>query len=336
MKEKMHKTGLVGFYLMFTVMIVLVCAAQNQALADTNERFEQWVEALREEALAKGIKPQIFDRATKGMDEPIERIIELDRKQPEKTISFAQYKQRVISPARVKQGRALLKNHRALLDKVSRQYDVQPQYIVALWGIETSYGNFTGGFEVIHALATLAYDGRRSSFFRSELMDALRILQAGHIKHEDMKGSWAGAMGQNQFMPSSFHRFAVDGDKDGRRDIWTSLPDVFSSTANYLNQSGWRGDERWGREVKLPKGFDEGRIGLETTRTLEEWKTMGVRLPNGVPIPVVAGMKASLVAPDGIEGDIYLIYNNFRTLMRWNKSTYFATSVGLLADEIVQ
>ncbi len=240
----------------------------------------------------------------------------------------------MISDARVAQGRRLYKEHRELLARTSEKYGVPAQFIVALWGIETSYGNNTGGFGVVPALATLAYDGRRSKFFRSELMNALKIQDEGHISNKNMKGSWAGAMGQNQFMPSSFHAFAVDGNGDGKRDIWTSLPDVFASTANYLSKSGWDADEKWGRRVKLPAGFSKDMASLKVKRDLSYWKKSGVTLLNGQPIPVVDGMKASIVAPDGLSGPAYLAYDNYRVIMRWNKSTYFATSVGLLADRI--
>lgn len=295
--------------------------------------YAKWENTFKKEAHAKGISQETLNRAFKGV-KPIPRIIELDRKQPEGTMTFSQYQKRVISDARIAQGRRLYKEHQDLLQQVSQKYGVPAQYIIALWGIETSYGNNTGGFGVVPALATLAYDGRRSKFFRSELMNALKILEEGHISHENMKGSWAGAMGQNQFMPSSFHAFAVDGNNDGKRDIWTSLPDVFSSTANYLSKSGWKEDQRWGRRVKVPQTLSEKIIGLKTKKTLAQWKKMGVTLLNGQDIPIVAGMNASLVAPDGVNGPVYLAYDNYRVIMRWNKSTYFATSVGLLADKI--
>lgn len=319
----------------------LLCAAALFSLslmpaqAHADEAFEKWVKDFKKEAVSKGISKSLVDEAMIGV-KPVPRIIELDRKQPEGTMTFAKYKKRVISDARVAQGRRLYKEHRVLLDKVAQKYGVPPQYIVALWGIETSYGNNTGGFKVVTALSTLAYDGRRSSFFRRELINALKILDAGHISPKNMKGSWAGAMGQNQFMPSSFHAFAVDGNNDGKRDIWTSLPDVFASTANYLSRSGWKEDERWGRRVHVPKGFSKDMVGLKVKRDLKTWKRLGVTMLGGQNIPVVDGMKASIVAPDGLNGPTYLVYDNYRVIMKWNKSTYFATSVGTLADLIAQ
>lgn len=317
------------FFLMIIILFSEQCFAKDAA-------FGNWLEEVKKKAVVEGVSKKTISKTIDKIDFPIKKIIELDRKQPEKTISFNQYKKRVITNTKIRQGRRLYKKHKKLLNKVSRKYNVPPQYIVALWGIETNYGNYTGGFDVVKALATLAYDGRRRDFFLSELIDALKILDEGHISFNKMKGSWAGAMGQNQFMPSSFHRYAVDGDNDGKRDIWTSLLDVFSSTANYLSKSGWRGNERWGRRVKLPKGFDKDKTGLKITYDLKTWKKMGITLPGGVDIPIKEGMKASIVAPDGIAGPAFLVYDNYRVIMKWNKSIYFASCVGLLADQIVQ
>lgn len=295
--------------------------------------FPDWLEQTKREAIENGISEETVYGALNGL-KPIDRVIELDRKQPEGKMSFVQYEKRVITPARIRQGRELLEEHRAELEQISRKYGVPPQYIVALWGIETSYGKNTGGFSVIAALATLAYEGRRAEFFKAELINALRILDEGHIGIHQMKGSWAGAMGQNQFMPSSFHNFAVDENKDGRRDIWTTLPDIFASTANYLSKSGWKPGFRWGRPVKLSATITESMTGLNQKKSLQKWKALGVTTKNGRVLPVEPGMQASLVAPDGLSGPAFLVYDNYGVIMRWNKSTYFATSVGLLADAI--
>lgn len=303
--------------------------------AHASQPWNTWLEGVKAEARQKGISEKIIAQSLNDI-KPIPRVIELDRKQPEGTMTFAKYRQRVISDARTRKGRILLKEHAAALKKASDKYGVPPQYIVALWGVETSYGENTGGFKVIPALATLAHDGRRSKFFRTELMNALKILNEGHISPANMKGSWAGAMGQNQFMPSSFHAFAVDGDNDNKRNIWGDLDDVFASTANYLSKSGWKEDEKWGREVRLPKGFPESIATLKIKKTLAEWNNMGVRLPNGAPLPSVPGFKASIVTPDDENGPAYLAYDNYRVIMKWNKSVYFATSVGLIADAIAQ
>ncbi len=295
--------------------------------------LDHWLDALRQEASRKGISSSTFDAALSGF-RPNPKILALDQKQPEKKITFAQYRKNVVTDGRIAEGRALMKQHAAVLRDIESKYGVQPQYVIALWGIETSYGKVTGGFDVPKALATLAWDGRRSEFFRNELLTALAIIEEGHISAQKMQGSWAGAMGQNQFMPTSFMRFAVDADGDGHRNIWGSLRDVFASTANYLHQNGWTHGQRWGRAVHLPKGFPESMIGLESGKSLEEWAKIGVTLPGGAPLPRQPGLAAYVVAPDGLAGQTYLVYSNYRTIMSWNRSTYFATSVGLLADAI--
>lgn len=297
--------------------------------------FEQWLSTFRQEAAQKGVSESTLDAALTGIA-PIPRVIELDRKQPEGTMTFARYKERVISQARIDKGRRLLQQHRIQLEKASAYYGVPPEVIVALWGIETSYGENTGGFDVVPALATLAHDGRRSAFFRSELFKALQIIDEGHIGAKAMKGSWAGAMGQNQFMPSSFKSFAVDGNNDGKRDIWNSLPDVFASTANYLSKSGWNQSQSWGHAVYIPESLPQSLTGLETKKSLQEWKGMGVTMLNGVPLPVSGDKNASLILPDGGGGPAFLVYDNYRVIMAWNKSVYFATSVGILSDLIAQ
>lgn len=299
------------------------------------ESFDHWLNVLKQEARQKGISENIINQSLSNI-KPIPRIIELDRKQPEGTMTFAKYQERVISQQRINTGRHLYQTHKAELERASAKYGVPPEVIVALWGIETSYGDNTGGFGVIEALATLAHDGRRSDFFRGELFKALEILEEGHISPANMKGSWAGAMGQNQFMPSSFHAYAVDGNGDGRRDIWTSLPDVFASTANYLSKSGWNADQRWGRRVEVPASFSKNLADRDIKKPLEFWKSIGITLPGGAELPVAQGMQGSIILPDGIGGPAFLVYDNYNVIMKWNRSIYFATSVGLLSDAIAQ
>ena len=296
------------------------------------EGFAEWREGVRSEALDLGISAAIFDTAFADV-EPIPRVIELDRSQPEVTLTFDQYVERVVPESRVAKGRKLLAEHRELLEPIGRKYGVPPRFIVALWGIETNFGQYLGGFPVIASLATLAYDGRRSAYFRQELLHALRILEDGHITPDAMMGSWAGAMGQSQFMPSSFVNYAVDHDGDGKRDIWGTQGDVFASAANYLAQAGWRAGETWGRRVALPPGFDHALTGLEVKKTLAEWQALGLRRADGSDLPQ-ADISGSVVLPGGEGGPAFLVYNNYRTIMRWNRSFYFATSVGLLADGI--
>ncbi len=264
---------------------------------------------------------------------PLPRVIELDRKQPETTLSFGEYLDRVMPPARIDKARDRLIQRRVLLDQVAQQFGVAPRFIVALWGIESDFGQQTGGFSVIAALATLAYDGRRSAYFRRELIDALRILDRGDITPLAMKGSWAGAMGQSQFMPSAFLRYAVDYDGDGRRDIWSDGPDLFASIANYLAQSGWRAGEGWGRGVILPLGFNPSAASPDGLRPPADWTALGVRRADGGALPA-DDPPSALIYPGGNDGPAFLVSDNFRVLLRWNRSNYFACAVGLLADRI--
>jgi len=293
--------------------------------------FKAWLKDFKAEALAQGLKQSTLDDALDNIA-PIARVIELDRKQPEFVLTFQQYMQRVVNDVRVEKGRRLLDEHKALLEEVGRKFGVQPRFIVALWGVETDFGRLTGGFPVIAALATLAFEGRRAAFFRKELLNALKIVDQGHIRPGDMTGSWAGAMGQSQFMPSSFLSFAIDYDGDGKPDIWTTLADVFASIANYLGKSGWNAGQNWGRAVKLPEGFDAAQAGLEVKKPLQEWARLGVRRADGGPLPE-RPFDASIVLP-GNGGDAFAVYDNYRVIMKWNRSLYFATAVGTLADRL--
>jgi membrane-bound lytic murein transglycosylase B len=298
--------------------------------------FNEWLDDFKVEAAGAGISQQTIDTALSNIS-PLQRVIKEDKNQPERK-TFVDYRDKRVNDYRIRKGREMYNLHKDELERIGKIYGVAPQYILALWGMETNYGSYTGNENVIEALATLAWEGRREAFFKRELISALRIIDEGHITVDKMKGSWAGAMGQNQFMPSSFEQYAVDGDGDGQRDIWTNLSDVFASTANYLATHNWESGKRWGREVRLPTGFDPSLsaqyVKDTTVKSLEDWKNLGVTKPNGDPIPVAPGMTAGIIAPDGIAGPAYLVYNNTRVIMRWNNSTYFATSVGLLADQI--
>ena len=318
--------------LMVLLAVPSAWAAEKEPVTFDMAKWQVWLDEVRAEAGAKGIQQTILDQSLTGI-EPIPRIIELDRRQPEFTLTFAQYVERVVPDRRVQKGRQMLAQHRALLDKVGKEIGVQPRFIVALWGIETDFGRLTGGFNVVNALATLAFDGRRSAYFRKELFDALQILDEGHITPEKMTGSWAGAMGQAQFMPSSFVNFAIDYDKDGRRDIWTTQADVFGSAANYLKRVGWKDDQTWGREVRLPAGFDASLAEAKEIKPIGAWQAMGVRNLDGSDLPK-RQLPAQIVIPDGPEGRAFMAYDNFRATLRWNRSNYFALAVGLLSDRI--
>lgn len=315
-----------------TAMLVALLTAVSWTPAGAREQsFEDWRAELRQEALSRGISAETFDRAFTGVA-PIARVIELDRSQPEFTMTFQQYLERVVPQKRIDTARARYAEHRQLLEEIGQKYGVQPRFIVALWGIESDFGRRTGDFSVVASLATLAYDGRRADFFRKELLDALQILEERHISPERMIGSWAGAMGQNQFMPSSFRQFAVDYDGDGRRDIWSSTPDVFASIANYLGSYSWKPDQTWGRPVRLPRDFDPNLISLDVEKPLSEWQRLGVRTIAGGDLPT-RNLMASIVQPDK-GGAAFLVYENYKKIMRWNRSTFFATAVGQLADYI--
>ena len=308
---------------------VIAAAAAPAALAGPG--FDSFLEGVRAEARARGLKEATITSALSDV-RPVTRVIELDRRQPEFTLTFDRYMSRVVSPARVEKGRARLAEHAALLRRVAAKFRVQPRFIVALWGIETDFGRLRGSFPVIASLATLAHDGRRSAYFRKELFNALTIIDQGHITAREMIGSWAGAMGQNQFMPSSFLRFAVDHDGDGRRNIWTSREDVFASTANYLARSGWRDDQTWGRRVRLPAKLDTALLGLKTRKGLVEWQKLGVRRHDGGDLPR-RNLRSSIIR-HGETGPAYVVYDNYRTILKWNRAHFFATAVGSLADRI--
>ena len=319
---------LASLRLWFAVSVFVGLSFQAQA-----EEFDVWRGALRTEALANGISAALFDEAFQNVS-PIARVIELDRNQPEFTLTLSTYLQKVVSGTRAKKARIRLEEHKDILAEVSAKYGVQPRFIVALWGIETNFGQHTGGFSVIAALATLAHDGRRSAYFRKELLNALTILQEGYIKPADMKGSWAGAMGQSQFMPSSFLSYATDWDGDGRRDIWTTQNDVFASIANYLSSVGWRNDLTWGREVKVPVGLNAASLSkAKTKKTMDEWRALGVTSADGSPLPK-RNLTSRLVVPAKSDGRAFLAYKNYDNILKWNRSNYFAIAVGTLADNI--
>ena len=295
-----------------------------------DQTFAEWREQLRAEAFSLGISEETL-LAIDDLEAPLERVLELDDAQPEFMQTFTRYLSLRITPLQINRGQALLRQYAVLLEEVRQSYGVQPHYLVSFWAIESNYGRATGGFSVLQALATLAFDPRRADFFRTELLTALKIIDDGHIAVDNMSGSWAGAMGQLQFLPSVFARYGIDGDNDGKIDIWNSLPDIFHSAANFLSQSGWRGDERWGREVLLPSNFDFSLTGTRTRKPLQEWNDLGIIQINGLPIPV-ANMQASVILPAGAGGPAFLTYANFRATMVYNPSTFYALTVGHLAD----
>jgi membrane-bound lytic murein transglycosylase B len=318
------------FALVSALIVSLGLASQAAAAPPP---FDQWLDGLRQEARTAGISEATLNAALTGL-EPLERVIELDRKQPEYTQTFWDYLNKRVNPERIERARKMLRTHGALLARVESTYGVQPRFLVAFWGLESNFGDYTGGFSVINALVTLAYDERRADFFRAEVLHALRILDQGHIGATQMQGSWAGAMGQVQFLPSTFARHAVDFDGDGRRDLWNSLPDVFASAANYLRAIGWKGDETWGREVKLPASFDWDLADLAVRKPIGEWQALGVRRGDGGNLPS-ADLQAAIVLPAGHAGPAFMVYGNFNAILSWNRSILYAIAVGHLADRMI-
>ncbi|QHM71216.1 lytic murein transglycosylase [Mixta intestinalis] len=299
-------------------------------------QFPGYVEQLKAQARAQGIDAQTIDSAFANVHF-VDRVIKLDRNQPEKKITLDDYLARVMPEKKIALARSRYQQYQRELGAVSQQYGVPPQYVVALWAMESNFGQIQGREDIISALATLAFEGRRESFFTGELMAALKMIQQGHISAAEMKGSWAGAMGQNQFMPSSYLRYGADGDGDGKIDIWRNTDDVFASTANYLAKEGWQASEGWGSEAVLPVDFDVKLAGIKTgqAKSVGDWEKLGVRLSDGAALPDTR-QRAWVVLPDDMAGRAYLVYDNFRTIMRWNRSYYFAISIGKMADAVAQ
>ncbi len=294
--------------------------------------FAECVAGLQSRALDQGISRTVVDEVL-GRVNHIDRVIELDRAQPEFTTTFADYFNRRVTRQRIEQGQALIAQHRELFDRVQQETGVPAHVLVSFWGMETNFGRNFGNMPVPDSLATLACDTRRSEYFTGELIDALRIIDAGDISADRMQGSWAGAMGHVQFMPSVFLRYAVDGDGDGKRDLWHSIPDAMASAGNFLRGIGWKAEQRWGREVRLPKGFPYELAGRGQRQSLSEWQKLGVRTAFGEDLPA-DDIEAALLVPAGHAGPAFLVYDNFNVIMRWNRSEFFALSVGHLADRI--
>ena len=307
-------------------------APLSAAEPSSSAPFSQWLEGVRKEASAAGISGNFLDVALAGV-QPIKRVIELDRRQPEFTLTFWKYLDNAINPARIRRGREMMAKHQKQLQVTARRYGVQPRFIAAFWGLESNYGTHTGVFPVLGAVATLAHDKRRSRFFRAQLLAALTIMNRGDVNIR-VKGSWAGAMGNFQFIPTTYKGFAVDADGDGKRDMWNSYPDMFASAANYLSRSGWRSGWTWGREVQLPKGFKLEHSGLKIRKSLSQWQALGVRAIGGGRLPN-GDAEASVILPAGYSGPAFLVYKNYRTILTWNRSILYAIAVGHLADRLV-
>lgn len=301
--------------------------AEAQPQPQPPQTFEQWREAFRAEALQAGITPTLFDRAFAGVT-PDPSIIAADRSQPEFNRPVWQYLDGALSDQRVRGGKRLLREHADTLDSIEASYGVDRTALVAIWGLESSFGQIQGDKSVIRSLATLAHEGRRPGFAKSQLLAALDILAHGDVPPEQLRGSWAGAMGQTQFIPTTYNTHAVDFDGDGRRDIWNSPADALASAAHYLQASGWRAGEPWGFEVRLPTDFDYALADPLIRKPLAEWRRLGLKnLPQGRDDAM-----ASLLLPAGYRGPAFLLLDNFRAILRYNNSSSYALAIGLLSE----
>ncbi|MEG6507542.1 lytic murein transglycosylase [Methyloligella sp. 2.7D] len=295
--------------------------------------FQAWVESFWPTARAAGIRRDVYERAFRGLT-PDPEVIEAANYQPEYKRPVGEYIDRAVSDKRLETGQRVLVEYKPLLDAVENRYGVDRHIVVAIWAIESNYGENPGDDNVIRSLATLAYRNTKAKFARQQLIAALKILQRGDIDLAHMNGSWAGAMGHTQFIPTTYEAYAVDFDGDGRRNIWGSLPDALGSTAHYLKVSGWRPGETWGYEVQVPRGFNTKAYGLKSYKTLAQWQRMGVRRVSGAPFPR-PNDKAGMFAPEGTNGPIFLVINNFRSILRYNQAPSYALAVGHLADRLM-
>jgi len=331
-KPKLFSKKITSYLKMLPIVTVCSLTLSSVAHAERDISFEQYVNDLKKEALTLGIDQTIIDNAFADVAF-LPRSVASDKAQPEFKLTLDSYIPRAVPNWKIKQAREAYKKHYHLLQKIGKEYGVQPRFIVALWGIETNFGKLTGRHNVVSSLTTMAYEGRREALFKTQLFAALNILEQGHITQEKFIGSWAGAMGQVQFMPTSYLNYAVDYDGDGRKDIWNTPGDVFASAANYLKTEGWNDKHTWGRQVKLPENFDLSLADIKQQKSLQEWQSLGVRRFDGSDLPKV-DLQASLVIPDDDHGRIYLTYGNYKVLMHWNRSYYFATAVSYLSDRI--
>lgn len=296
--------------------------------------FDLWLRDFRKDAVKAGVRGDVYDTATDSIS-PNARVIEATRVQPEFVRPIWEYIEKAVSDYRIKRGRELLIAHKALFDEIEKKYGVQRQYLVAIWGMESAFGSFMGDIYAIEALATLGYKGRRTDYGRSQMIAALKILQNGYATRDLLHGSWAGAMGQTQFIPTTYLDFAVDHNGDGKRDIWTDLGDVFASTSNYLSKSKWKPGQKYGQEVTLSANFDYALAEYTIVKSVSEWRKLGVSAVPGQSLDPLNGEVGSIIIPAGHKGPAFLVMNNFRSIMRYNNATSYALAVGVLAERLV-
>ncbi len=313
----------------FPLLSTVLCM---QVTSGYGTEFSECISHLRERAMDAGVSEAVIKETLDSVKE-INRTLELDRKQPEFSETFANYLNKRVTDFRVTEGQKMLAHYKPLLDRLTREYGVPQHYLIALWGLETNFGGYLGRFPVIDTLSTLACDKRRSEYFSKEVVAALKLMDTYALPPEQMLGSWAGAMGQTQFMPSAYLHYGVDGENDGAVNLWESIPDAMASAANFLNQLGWQRNWKWGREVRLPANFDYINAGLKNKKSLGQWHKLGLTTAFGGRLPEEE-TEASLIVPAGHEGPAFLVYDNFNVIMRWNQSIFYAIAVGYLADRI--
>ena len=320
---------LISLVVVITTLFSSVGSSEN---ISTPPNFLAWLAEFKAEAKRRNISDNTLKRSLQGV-KLLPRVIELDRRQPEFTMTFGDYFTKSVNKNRIEKGRKLLKRHQILLRKIEKRFGVEPKFLIAFWGLETNFGTFTGSFPVVSALVTLAHDRRRSRFFRKQLFAILELIEQGHFS-PNVTGSWAGAMGNHQFMPTTYRGYAIDYDGDLKRDLWGSNPDIFASAANYLSKIGWVRKKGWGVEVSLPKEFRYELSGLGTNKKVAEWSKLGINLPVTNQV-FDKNVDASLLLPSGYSGPAFLVFKNFKKILIWNRSIFYALAVGHLADRLV-
>lgn len=328
----MRKKIILTLFFVWLVTALDLSAEAGTAQTESPEGFQPWLTALRQEAVALQIDPAAVD-ATLTDVVYLPRVIELDRKQPEFVTSFSAYVNRRINPRVVSKGKGMMQDYAGVLYVVEELYQVPREVLVAFWGLETNFGGFTGDIPLASALATLSFEGRRAAFFKKELLNLMRVVERDQRYDSPVVGSWAGATGHMQFMPSTLLKYGVDADADGKIDIWDSYPDIFSSAANYLSQAGWQPGQPVSIQVALPAGFDYSQAQWQQNKPVGEWVKAGVA---GVPASVLALQKAAIVLPQGFDGPAYMVFPNFDVIMQWNRSINYALAVSLFSQQLRQ
>ncbi len=317
--------------------LLLALLAATTALATTpasaQERdFRACLADIKTEAVRQGVPAAVADTAFRNLT-PDPKVIELDSRQPEFSLTYAKYVGSSVSSERIAKGQQMMARHRGLLDQLNAEYSIAPQYLMAFWGLETNFGGFMGGFQVLRSVTTLACSTKRAAFFSNEAVQALRILAMNHMTSPQMRGSWAGAMGNMQFMPSTFTKWAIDRDGNGKVDIWSSVPDALTSAANFLRGIGFKPGLPSSDEVVLPQNFPLDQADTTIEKPVKAWAAMGVKLAGGKPLPNVDD-PAAIILPAGWKGPAFILYPNFKAVMNWNRSTLYALAVGILARQI--